>query len=44
MGVIWASLSAGSLLITPDLQRKRLLVLYPILLLYVLFLSLHTGA
>ena len=44
IGVLWASISAGSLLITQELERKRLLVLYPIFLLYVYFLSLHTGA
>jgi hypothetical protein len=44
LGVVWATYSAGSLLCGPELQRKRSLVLYPILLLYIYFLSLYTGA
>ena len=44
VGVVWATVSAGSLLCGQELQRKRALVLYPILLLYIYFLSLYTGA
>jgi len=41
---MWATVSAGSLLCGQELQRKRSLVLYPLLLLYIYFLSLYTGA
>jgi len=44
IGVIWATVSAGSLLCGQELHRKRSLVLYPLLLLYIYFLSLYTGA
>jgi hypothetical protein len=44
LGVVWATYSAGSLLCGPELQSKQSLVLYPILLLYIYFLSLYTGA
>ncbi len=45
VGVLWAAMSAGSLLVTGgELQRKRVLLLYPIMLLYVYFFSLYTGA
>lgn len=43
-GVVWASYSAGSLLIQEELKNKRLLLMYPILLLYIYFFSLYTGA
>jgi protein YIPF4 len=43
-GVIWATYSAGSLLCGQELQQKKVLLLYPILLLYIYFLSLYTGA
>ncbi|EDO31572.1 predicted protein [Nematostella vectensis] len=43
IGVVWASYSAGSLLIHEDLRSKRPLLLYPILLLYIYFFSLYTG-
>ena len=43
-GVVWASYSAGSLLIQDELKNKRLLLMYPILLLYIYFFSLYTGA
>ncbi|XP_014677585.1 PREDICTED: protein YIPF4-like [Priapulus caudatus] len=43
VGVTWASYSAGSLLCGAELQHKRLLLLYPVLLLYIYFLSLYTG-
>ncbi|CAL1530407.1 unnamed protein product [Lymnaea stagnalis] len=43
LGVVWASFSAGSLLCVQELQHKKPLLLYPIFLLYVYFLSLYTG-
>ncbi|KNC49546.1 YIPF4 protein [Thecamonas trahens ATCC 50062] len=42
--VVWAAYSAGSLLVTEELMRRRFLVMYPIFLLYVYFVSLHSGA
>ncbi|CAH1791052.1 unnamed protein product [Owenia fusiformis] len=44
LGVLWASYSAGSLLCVEELQQKRPLLLYPIFLLYIYFLSLYDGA
>ncbi|XP_005100996.1 protein YIPF4 [Aplysia californica] len=44
LGVVWAAYSAGSLLCVQELQHKKPLLLYPIFLLYVYFLSLYTGA
>ncbi|XP_059170770.1 protein YIPF4-like isoform X2 [Physella acuta] len=44
LGVFWASYSAGSLLCVQELQHKKPLLLYPIFLLYIYFLSLYTGA
>jgi len=44
LGVVWATYSAGSLLCGQELQQKKVLLLYPILLLYIYFLSLYTGA
>lgn len=44
IGVLWSSQSAGSLLVTEDIASKKVMVLYPIALLYGYFLSLHTGA
>ena len=44
LGVIWAAYSAGSLLAVDELQHKKPLLLYPVLLLYIYFLSLYTGA
>jgi len=44
IGVVWATYSAGSLLCGQELQQKKVLLLYPILLLYIYFLSLYTGA
>ena len=41
---MWASYSAESLLIQDELKNKRLLLMYPILLLYIYFFSLYTGA
>ncbi|XP_022329402.2 protein YIPF4-like [Crassostrea virginica] len=43
-GVLWAAYSAGSLLCVQELQQKRPLLLYPVFLLYIYFLSLYTGA
>lgn len=43
-GVIWAAFSAGSLLIQDELAHKKPLLLYPVLLLYIYFFSLFTGA
>eukprot|EP01135_Chromosphaera_perkinsii_P000589 Nk52_evm10s128 gene=Nk52_evmTU10s128 len=43
-GVIWASYSAGSLLVTDELSHKKILLVYPIFLLYIYFFSLYTGA
>lgn len=42
-GVAWASASAGTLLRARNLQRRRVLVLYPIVLLNVYFVSLRSG-
>eukprot|EP00053_Salpingoeca_punica_P004721 m.50599 g.50599 ORF g.50599 m.50599 type:complete len:241 (+) comp12919_c0_seq1:55-777(+) len=44
IGVAWASYSAGSMLVTAELEKKKILLLYPIFLLYVYFFSLYTGA
>ena len=43
-GVVWASYSAGTLLVSESLKTRRVLLLYPVFLLYVYFVSLHTGA
>ncbi|XP_021370557.1 protein YIPF4-like [Mizuhopecten yessoensis] len=43
-GVVWAAYSAGTLLCVQELQHKRPLLLYPVFLLYIYFLSLYTGA
>lgn len=44
LGVSWCVYSAGSLLCLEELEQKRPLILYPILLLYLYFFSLYTGA
>lgn len=44
IGVSWAAYSAGSLLIQEELAQKKPLLLYPVLLLYIYFFSLYTGA
>ena len=44
LGVAWSAQSAGSLLVTEALASKKVLVWYPIALLYGYFLSLYTGA
>merc|ERR1712137_1490876 len=33
VGILWSSLSAGSLLASADIERKRILVMYPLMLL-----------
>jgi len=43
MGVIWSTYSAATLLCVEELQHKKTLLLYPIFLLYIYFLSLYTG-
>ncbi|XP_033112233.1 protein YIPF4-like [Anneissia japonica] len=43
-GVAWSSYSAGCLLVQDELKNRKPLLLYPILLLYIYFLSLFTGA
>ncbi|KAL5464156.1 hypothetical protein EMCRGX_G033125 [Ephydatia muelleri] len=44
VGVIWAAYSAGSLLAQEELRHKKPLLLYPVFLLYVYFMSLYSGA
>ena len=44
IGVLWASFSAATLLASEELKHKKVLIIYPIFLLYVYFLSLYTGA
>jgi len=47
-GTVWSSFSAGSLLSldTPSLKyyQKQIMLTYPILLLYIYFISLYGGA
>jgi hypothetical protein len=43
-GILWASASAASLLVPPDLAAKRALIAYPIFILFVYFFSLYHGA
>ncbi|CAD5116362.1 DgyrCDS5261 [Dimorphilus gyrociliatus] len=43
LGVAWCTYSAGSLLCEESLSHKRTMLLYPIFLLYIYLLSLHTG-
>uniref|UniRef100_A0A3Q2NYQ8 Protein YIPF n=1 Tax=Fundulus heteroclitus TaxID=8078 RepID=A0A3Q2NYQ8_FUNHE len=42
-GVFWAAYSAASLLIGDEFKTKKPLLIYPIFLLYIYFLSLYTG-
>jgi len=42
-GVTWSTYSAATLLCVEELQHKKPLLLYPIFLLYIYFLSLYTG-
>ncbi|XP_004343493.1 Yip1 domain-containing protein [Capsaspora owczarzaki ATCC 30864] len=44
LGVLWAAYSAGSLLVSDEMQSKKTLLLYPVLLLYIYFFSLYSGA
>lgn len=44
LAVVWASYSAGSLLVDQQLGHKKILLLYPTFLLYIYFFSLSTGA
>jgi len=43
-GVIWAAYGAASLLAIEELSKKRILLIYPIFLLYVYMFSLYHGA
>jgi len=43
IGILWASYSAGSLIISNNVLSKRVLLVYPIFLLYVYFVSLASG-
>ncbi|XP_078591102.1 protein YIPF4-like [Branchiostoma floridae x Branchiostoma japonicum] len=43
LGVLWAAYSAGSLLVHEEFKTKKPLLMYPIFLLYIYFLSLYTG-
>ncbi|XP_027032451.1 protein YIPF4 [Tachysurus fulvidraco] len=42
-GVFWAAYSAASLLVSDEFKTKKPLLIYPIFLLYIYFLSLYTG-
>ncbi|XP_032646679.1 protein YIPF4 [Chelonoidis abingdonii] len=42
-GVFWAAYSAASLLVGEEFKTKKPLLIYPIFLLYIYFLSLYTG-
>ncbi|EUB60895.1 hypothetical protein EGR_04141 [Echinococcus granulosus] len=44
IGTLWSAYSAGKLLSMENLQQRCSLVVYPIGLLYIYFLSLYTGA
>ena len=43
VGIIWAAYSSSSLLISEEYHEKKPLLLYPILLLFIYFMHLHTG-
>lgn len=43
LGVFWAAYSAASLLVGEEFKTKKPLLVYPIFLLYIYFLSLYTG-
>ncbi|XP_061545807.1 protein YIPF4 isoform X1 [Phycodurus eques] len=43
LGVFWAAYSAASLLVGDEFKTKKPLLIYPIFLLYIYFLSLYTG-
>lgn len=42
-GVFWAAYSAASLLVGDEFKTKKPLLIYPVFLLYIYFLSLYTG-
>ncbi|VUZ54150.1 unnamed protein product [Hymenolepis diminuta] len=44
IGTLWSAYSAGKLLSMENLQQRCSLVVYPVCLLYIYFLSLYTGA
>lgn len=43
-GVVWGAYGAASLLAIEELSKKRILLIYPIFLLYVYLFSLYSGA
>jgi hypothetical protein len=43
LGLAWSTYSAATLLCVQELQHKKPLLLYPIFLLYIYFLSLYSG-
>ena len=43
LGVLWSTFSAGSLLAVEGLRNKKTLLLYPLFLVYVYFLSMYSG-
>ncbi|XP_067938957.1 protein YIPF4-like [Watersipora subatra] len=43
LGVVWSTYSAGSLLCVEELQQKKVLLLYPLFLLFIYFFSLYSG-
>lgn len=43
MGLTWSTYSAATLLCSNELQNKKPLLLYPIFLLYIYFLSVYSG-
>lgn len=42
-GVFWAAYGAASLLVGDEFKTKKPLLIYPVFLLYIYFLSLYTG-
>ena len=40
---MWATYSAAGLLVTDAIQSKKILLMYPIFLLYIYFFSLYAG-
>jgi hypothetical protein len=43
IGLVWSTYSAATLLCSHELRHKKPLLLYPIFLLYIYFLSLYSG-
>lgn len=43
VGVAWSTYSAGSLLCVQELQHKKVLLLYPLCLLFIYLFSLYSG-